>query len=71
MRNPLRCSNHSSVSAAIGDFRRTFWGVAAFSVVVNILMFASPLYMMQVYDRVLAGRSIPTLVGLTIILLAC
>ena len=70
MRNPLRYSRHSSVSAAIGDFRRTFWSVAAFSVVVNILMFASPLYMMQVYDRVLSGRSIPTLVGLTIILVS-
>jgi len=58
------------VSAAIGDFRRTFWSVAAFSVVVNILMFASPLYMMQVYDRVLSGRSLPTLVGLTIILVS-
>ena len=68
MRNLSRGSNHSSVSAALGDFRRTFWSVAAFSAVVNILMFASPLYMMQVYDRVLAGRSIPTLVGLTIIL---
>jgi ATP-binding cassette, subfamily C, type I secretion system permease/ATPase len=70
MRNPLRYSRDSSVSAAIGDFRRTFCGVAAFSVVVNILMFASPLYMMQVYDRVLSGRSLPTLVGLTIILVS-
>ena len=33
-------------------------------------MFASPLYMMQVYDRVLSGRSLPTLVGLTIILVS-
>ena len=68
MRNLLRHSTDPSVSAALGDFRRTFWSVAAFSAVVNILMFASPLYMMQVYDRVLSGRSIPTLVGLTIIL---
>jgi PrtD family type I secretion system ABC transporter len=68
MRNLLRSSTDPSVSAALGDFRRTFWSVAAFSAVVNILMFASPLYMMQVYDRVLSGRSIPTLVGLTIIL---
>src|SRR3954466_688576 len=70
MRNPLRYSRDSSVSEAIGDFRRTFWSVGAFSVVVNILMFASPLYMMQVYDRVLSGRSLPTLVGLTIILVS-
>jgi ATP-binding cassette, subfamily C, type I secretion system permease/ATPase len=68
MRNLLRRSTDSVVSAALGDFRRTFWTVAAFSAVANILMFAGPLYMMQVYDRVLSGRSIPTLVGLTIIL---
>src|SRR5262249_28306992 len=68
MRSLLRHSTDPSVSAALGDFRRSFWSVAAFSAVVNILMFASPLYMMQVYDRVLSGRSIPTLVGLTIIL---
>ena len=70
MRSPLRYSPDSSVSAALGDFRRTFWSVGAFSIVVNIFMFASPLYMMQVYDRVLSGRSIPTLVGLTIILVS-
>ena len=68
MRNLLRPSTNSIVSAALGDFRRTFWSVAGFSAVANILMFASPLYMMQVYDRVLSGRSIPTLVVLTIIL---
>ena len=63
MRNLLRSSTDPSVSAALGDFRRTFWSVAAFSAVVNILMFASPLYMMQVYDRVLSGRSIPDACG--------
>src|SRR5215470_15066741 len=68
MRNSSRYSTDPSVSAALGDFRHSFWSVAAFSAVVNILTFAGPLYMMQVYDRVLSGRSIPTLVGLTVIL---
>src|SRR4029453_18504563 len=36
--------------------------------VVNILMLAGPLYMLQIYDRVLASRSVPTLVALTIFL---
>ena len=36
-----------------------------FSAVVNILMLAGPLYMLQVYDRVLASRSVPTLIALT------
>jgi ATP-binding cassette subfamily C protein len=35
---------------------------------VNILMLAGPLYMLQIYDRILSSRSVPTLVALTIFL---
>lgn len=35
--------------------------------VSNILMLTGPLFMMQVYDRVLASRSLPTLVALSLI----
>ncbi len=40
-----------------------------FSGVVNLLMLAGPLYMLQVYDRVLSSRSLPTLVALTVLLI--
>jgi ATP-binding cassette subfamily C protein len=40
-----------------------------FSAVVNVLMLAGPLYMLQIYDRVLTARSIPTLVALSVFLL--
>ena len=39
-----------------------------FSGVVNMLMLAGPLYMLQVYDRVLASRSVPTLIALSLFL---
>jgi len=39
-----------------------------FSAVINLLALSSPLYMMQVYDRVLSSKSMPTLVLLSIIL---
>lgn len=39
---------------------------AGFSFFINLLLFAAPLYMLQVYDRVLASRSESTLVMLTI-----
>ena len=39
-----------------------------FSGAVNLLMLAGPLYMLQVYDRVLSSRSVPTLVALSIFL---
>ena len=38
-----------------------------FSIVVNILMLTGPLYMLQVYDRVLGSRSEETLVALTVL----
>jgi ATP-binding cassette subfamily C protein len=38
-----------------------------FSFFLNLLMFVSPLYMLQIYDRVLGTRNLATLVGLTII----
>jgi ATP-binding cassette subfamily C protein len=42
--------------------------VAFFSGAVNLLMLAGPLYMLQVYDRVLTSRSVPTLVALSVLL---
>ncbi len=39
-----------------------------FSGAVNLLMLAGPLYMLQIYDRVLSSRSVPTLVALTVFL---
>jgi PrtD family type I secretion system ABC transporter len=59
---------HPDVARALQDCRRAFWSVALFSGVANILMFAAPLYMLQIYDRVLASRSVPTLVALTVCL---
>ena len=38
-----------------------------FSVFVNLLMLTGPLYMLQVYDRVLHSRSIETLAALSIL----
>ena len=41
------------------------WATFAFSIVVNLLQLTGPLYMMQVYDRVLGSRSEATLIALT------
>lgn len=42
-------------------------GVGIFSAVVNLLGLTGSLYMLQVYDRVLPSQSVPTLVGITIV----
>lgn len=48
-----------------GDFTRPLLGVFLFSSLGNILMLSVPLYMLQIYDRVLISRSIETLLVLT------
>jgi ATP-binding cassette subfamily C protein len=51
----------------LGSCRQAFWGLAIFSGLSNILMLTGSFFMLQVYDRVLPSRSIPTLVGLIIL----
>jgi ATP-binding cassette subfamily C protein len=47
--------------------RAAFIGTGGISGLINILMLTGSFYMLEVYDRVLPSRSIPTLVGLTIL----
>ena len=49
--------------------RSYFLSVGIFSLAINLLYLASPLYMLQVYDRVISSSSIVTLVMLTLALL--
>ncbi|MEO0903394.1 MAG: type I secretion system permease/ATPase [Pseudomonadota bacterium] len=45
--------------------RGLYWVVGIFSFFVNLLMLTGPLYMLNVYDRVLSSRSFETLLALT------
>lgn len=47
--------------------RHLFLFVALFSMAVNLLMLTGPLYMLQVYDRVLGSRSVETLIALSLL----
>ena len=42
-------------------------GIAGLSALISVLYLTGSLYMLEVYDRVLPSRSIPTLVGLSAI----
>jgi PrtD family type I secretion system ABC transporter len=64
----LPANHRSTLAAALGECRGAFWSVALFSGAVNLLMLAGPLYMLQVYDRVLVSGSVPTLVALSVFL---
>lgn len=50
--------------------RRPLAELAAFSTVINLLLLVAPLYMLQIYDRVLPSNSVETLVYITLIALA-
>ena len=53
--------------AARKESRSLYWFVAVFSFFTNLLMLTGPIYMLQVYDRVLGSRSEATLVALTVL----
>ena len=52
----------------IASCRGAFLGVAVLSGLINLLYLSGSIFMMEVYDRVLPSRSIPTLIGLSIII---
>jgi len=52
---------------ATGQIRASLLVLALFSFAINLLMLTSPLYMLQVYDRVLVSGRIETLVMLTVL----
>src|SRR5688572_3044996 len=52
------------VRAALRTNGRALAGVAVFSAIINVLLLTSPIFMLQVYDRVLTSRSHQTLIAL-------
>jgi len=50
--------------AALSACRNAFAAIGLLTGVINVLMLSGSLFMLQVYDRVLPSRSVPTLVAL-------
>jgi ATP-binding cassette subfamily C protein PrsD len=57
----------SELSAALYSCRGAFAGIGIMSGVLNVLALTGSFFMLEVYDRVLPSRSVPTLIGLIII----
>ncbi|WP_053163138.1 type I secretion system permease/ATPase [Pseudomonas brassicacearum] len=66
---------HNAISAPIvapslkSVLRRGLLGAALFSGVINILALIGPVFMLEVYDRVIPSQSVPTLVALGLLAL--
>jgi ATP-binding cassette subfamily C protein len=60
-------SPKSELGTALRACRSAFVGVGVMSCVINILYLTGSFFMLEIYDRVLPSRSIPTLVGLIVL----
>lgn len=59
----------AELRAARAESRSLYWAVGLFSLFANMLMLTGPMYMLQVYDRVLGSKSEETLIALSILVL--
>ncbi|MDY0961315.1 type I secretion system permease/ATPase [Massilia sp. CFBP9026] len=59
----------NEIEQALATFKSTFITVGVFSAIINLLMLTPSIYMLQVYDRVLASRNEITLLMLTLLML--
>lgn len=60
--------DRSELTRHLWSFRREFLWVGFFSMIANLLLLTPTLYMLQLYDRVLKGRSELTLIVVTLLM---
>ena len=60
-------SPRPELTIALTSCRRAFVSIAVFSGISNVLMLTGAIFMLEVYDRVLPSRSVPTLIGLVVL----
>jgi PrtD family type I secretion system ABC transporter len=63
----VREKRSSLIKQSLHRSRKVFWSVGAFSLFINLTMLNGPLFMLQVYDRVMTSQSRETLVFLTLL----
>src|SRR5258705_1087190 len=59
--------NSEELSGALIALRGTTWSLVMMSGVLNIIYLTGSFFMLEVYDRVIPSKSLPTLIGLCII----
>ena len=60
--------DRSELTRQLWSFRKEFLWVGFFSMIANLLLLTPTLYMLQLYDRVLKGRSELTLIVVTLLM---
>src|SRR3954471_10686384 len=60
-------SSRNELAAALATCRHALIALGIASAIINVLYLTGSLYMLEVYDRVLPSRSVPTLIGLSVL----
>lgn len=63
----MSLTTENQLKTTLDQCKKALLLVIAFSCVINLLVLAVPIYMLQIYDRVIGSRSIDTLLLLTVI----
>ena len=69
MMSKITSKNHNEIAQILVGFKDVFITIGVFSAIINLMMLAPSLYMLQVYDRVLSSRNETTLLMLTLMML--
>lgn len=67
MKTTFLSLGRAELRAARNESRALYWTVGIFSLFANLLMLTGPIYMLQVYDRVLSSKSVETLMALSLL----
>ena len=70
MAGKASAASHDELASALRACRGALIGIAVVSSVINVLYLTGSFFMLEVYDRVLPSRSVPTLVALAILVAA-
>ncbi|NWB96027.1 type I secretion system permease/ATPase [Pseudomonas gingeri] len=65
---PLTTNPTAPLIEVLGEYKRILISVGCFTALINVLMLAPSIYMLQVYDRVLTSQNQTTLVMLTLMI---
>jgi ATP-binding cassette subfamily C protein len=65
--NDPRVRARSELKEVLASCRHAFLGVGLMSGMINVLYLTGSFFMLEIYDRVLPSRSVPTLIGLAVI----
>ncbi|KQP58515.1 type I secretion protein [Methylobacterium sp. Leaf399] len=65
----MKTRGSTEIVSALARCRAAFIGVGVMSGLINVLYLTGSFFMLEVYDRVIPSRSVPTLVGLVVLAL--